>query len=337
MLDASWEGDSMRLAVLEQSTLSEGSSASEAIANTVSLAREIDRFGYSRIWLSEHHNLNILQGSTPEVLLASIGAQTTRIRLGSGGVMLPNHSAYHIAENFRTLEALYPGRVDCGIGRASGGDSYSRSLLVPTPDAWGEFGDQADQLAAYFHDACKRAFAMPAVASAPPIWLLSAGSSASSGKLAAERGMGLAVALFINPDASAEAVGQYKRSFKPSKEVPEPRVIIALNLVVATDNEKLQELKKTSDFLRIMRDSGRYPSAVPAFERVKGIHFGTEQVEHLTRISNREVVGLPHEVKKQIVERAARYDADEVMLTMITHKLSDKIEAYRALAEAFSL
>jgi luciferase family oxidoreductase group 1 len=114
----------MRLSVLEQSTLSEGSSATEAIANTVSLARAIDQLGYSRIWLSEHHNLNILQGSTPEVLLASIGAQTTRIRLGSGGVMLPNHSAYHIAENFRTLEALYPGRVDCGIGRASGGDSW---------------------------------------------------------------------------------------------------------------------------------------------------------------------------------------------------------------------
>jgi alkanesulfonate monooxygenase SsuD/methylene tetrahydromethanopterin reductase-like flavin-dependent oxidoreductase (luciferase family) len=180
--------DSMRLSVLEQSTLSEGSSATEAIANTVSLARVIDQLGYSRIWLSEHHNL-----------------------------MLPNHSAYHIAENFRTLEALYPGRVDCGIGRASGGDSYSRSLLVPTPDAWGEFGDQADQLAGYFHDACKRAFATPAVANAPPIWLLSAGSNASSGRLAADRGMGLAVALFINPDASAEASHSTSRVSSPRK------------------------------------------------------------------------------------------------------------------------
>src|ERR1700733_9079219 len=267
----------MKLSVLEQSSLSEGRSAAEAISNTVSLSKELDRFGHNRIWLSEHHNLNILQGSTPEVLLAAIGAQTTRIRLGSGGVMLPNHSAYHIAENFRTLEALYPGRVDCGIGRASGGDSYSRSLLVPTPDAWGEFGDQADQLAAYFHDACKRAFAMPAVAIAPPIWLLSAGSSPSSGKLAADRGMGLAVALFINPDASAEAVAQYKRSFKPSKEFPQPRVMIALNLVVAADNEKLQELKKTSDFLRIMRDSGRYPGVVPAYEKLKGIRLGADE------------------------------------------------------------
>jgi len=327
----------MKLSVLEQSTLSEGSSAAEAIANTVSLARELDRLGYSRIWVSEHHNLNILQGSTPEVLLAAIGAQTTRIRLGSGGVMLPNHSAYHIAENFRTLEALYPGRVDCGIGRASGGDSYSRSLLVPTPDAWGDFVDQADQLAGFFHDTCKRAFATPLITSAPPIWLLSAGSNASSGKLAAEKGMGLAVALFINPEASAEAVRYYKQNFRPSKEVPEPRVMIAINAVVAATREKLQELKKTSDFLRIMRDSGRYPSSVPTPEAIKNIQFGANEEKHLVRIANREVVGLPSEAKKLILERAKTYEADEVMLTMITHQLSDKIESYRLLAEAFGL
>ena len=327
----------MKLSALEQSSLSEGSSAAEAISNTVALSKELDRLGYNRIWLSEHHNLNILQGSTPEVLLAAIGAQTTRIRLGSGGVMLPNHSAYHIAENFRTLEALYPGRVDCGIGRASGGDSYSRSLLVPTPDAWGDFGDQADQLAGFFHDTCKRAFAMPLIASAPPIWLLSSGSNAASGKLAAEKGMGLAVALFINPDASAEAVRYYKQNFRPSREFPEPRVMIAVNAVVAATPEKLQEKKKITDFLRLMRDSGRYPTSVPAPEALKGVHFGANEESHLARIANREVVGLPNEAKKQILERAKNYDADEVLLTMTTYKLSDKIESYRLLAEAFSL
>src|SRR5580693_6815729 len=297
----------MKLSVLDQSTLSEGSSAAEAISNTVALSKELDRMGYNRIWLSEHHNLNTLQGSTPEVLLAAIGAQTTRIRLGSGGVMLPNHSAYHIAENFRTLEALYPGRVDCGIGRASGGDSYSRSLLMPTPDAWGDFTDQADQLAGFFHDTCKRAFAMPLVASAPPIWLLSAGSHPASGKLAAEKGMGLAVALFINPEASAEAARQYKQHFRPSKEFPEPKVMIAVNAVVASNPEKLQELKKTSDFLRLMRDSGRYPSSVPAPETIKGVHFGPGEKAHLSSIANREVVGLPDDAKQKILERAKAY------------------------------
>ena len=325
----------MKLSVLEQSTLSEGSSAPEAITNTVALAKEVDRLGYHRIWLSEHHNLSIIQGSTPEVLLAAIGAQTKRIRLGTGGVMLPNHSAYHIAENFRTLEALYPGRLDCGIGRASGGDSYSRSLLVPSPDAWGDFTDQADQLAGYFHDACKRAFAMPLVTTAPPIWLLSAGSNPSSGKLAAEKGMGLAVALFINPNASAEAARQYRQHFRPSKEFPEPRVMIAVNAVVAASREKLQELKKTSDYLRIMRDSGRYPSAIPASATIQGVQFGESEKAYLSSIANREVVGLPDEVKREILKRAKAYDADEVLLTMLTHRLSDKIEGYRLLADAF--
>jgi alkanesulfonate monooxygenase SsuD/methylene tetrahydromethanopterin reductase-like flavin-dependent oxidoreductase (luciferase family) len=177
----------------------------------------------------------------------------------------------------------------------------------------------------------------PAVATAPPIWLLSAASNASSGKLAADRGMGLAVALFINPDASAEAVGQYKQSFKPSKEFPEPKVMIAVNLVVASNTEKLYQLKKTSDFLRIMRDSGRYPSVVPAYDKLQGIRLGADEEKYLSRISNREVVGLPPEVINQVMERAKKYDADEAMLTMITHKPSDKIEAYRLLAEAFSL
>jgi alkanesulfonate monooxygenase SsuD/methylene tetrahydromethanopterin reductase-like flavin-dependent oxidoreductase (luciferase family) len=208
---------------------------------------------------------------------------------------------------------------------------------MPTPDAWGDFVDQADQLAGFFHDTCKRAFATPLVASAPPIWLLSAGSNAASGKVAAEKGMGLAVALFINPDASAEAVRQYKQTFRPSKEFPEPKVMIAINAVVAATPEKLQEQKKISDFLRIMRDSGRYPSSVPATEAMKGVHFGAKEEAYLSRIANREVVGLPSEAKKQILERAANYDADEVLLTMITHRLSDKIESYRLLAEVFSL
>ena len=208
---------------------------------------------------------------------------------------------------------------------------------MPTPDAWGDFGDQADQLAVFFHNTCKRAFAVPLIANAPPIWLLSAGSNAASGKLAAEKGMGLAVALFINPDASAEAVQQYKQNFRPSKEFPEPRVMIAVNAVVAATPEGLQERKKTSDFLRLMRDSGRYPTSVPTPEALKGVHFGAKEEDYLARIANREVVGLPGEEKKQILERAKKYDADEVMLTMITHKLSDKIESFRLLAEAFGL
>jgi luciferase family oxidoreductase group 1 len=327
----------MKLSILEQSTLPENTSASQAINNTVTLAREADRLGYERIWLSEHHNMSILQGSSPEVLLASIGAQTQRIRIGSGGVMLPNHSAYRVAENFRTLEALYPGRVDCGIGRASGGDMYARSLLNPAASTAEDFVTQVDQLDRYFHDECKRALAMPTVERVPPMWLLSAGSHPGSGALAAEKGLGLAVALFINPEASAEAVQVYREQFKPSAEFPEAKVLIALNVVCAESKEKLAELKKASDYFRLMRDSGHYPRFVPSSATLAEVDFGAHAEDYLRGIANREVTGTPAEVRQKIFERAEAYNADEVMLAMMANRLDDKIETFRLLAQVFGL
>jgi luciferase family oxidoreductase group 1 len=327
----------MKLSLLEQSTLAENASASQAIANTVALAREADRLGYERLWLSEHHNMSILQGSSPEVLLASIGAQTKRIRIGSGGVMLPNHSAYRVAENFRTLEALYPGRVDCGIGRASGGDMVARSLLNPVPSTADDFVDQVERLDRFFHDECKRALAMPTVERVPPMWLLSAGGHPGSGALASEKGMGLAVALFINPEASAEAVKVYREQFKPSAEFPESKVVIALNVVCAETRGKLDELKKASDYFRLMRDSGRYPRSVPSSETLTQVSFGEEAEDYLRKIVNREVTGIPSEVREKILERAQAYNADEVMLVMMANRLDDKIETIRLLAQVFNL
>jgi luciferase family oxidoreductase group 1 len=327
----------MKLSVLEQSTLSEGASAEDAINATLTLAKALDAMGYARLWLSEHHNMPVLQGSAPEVLLSAIGAHTHRLRIGSGGVMLPNHSAYHVAEIFRMLEALYPGRVDCGIGRASGGDAYSRSLLAPVSGRGVGFEEQVEQLDRFFHDECKRALAMPAVRTAPPLWLLSAGSGPQSGRLAAEKGMGLAIALFINPEADEEAVTAYRQNFVPSAEMPEPRVILAVNFVCAATPEKLAEMRKTSDYFRLMRDSGRYPRMLPSHDTLSAIDFEPRQRAYLDQISNREVVGLPHEVRHQILARAERYQADEVMLASMSYALADKIEAFQLVAEAFEL
>ena len=327
----------MKLSVLEQSTLSEGATAGEAINATVTLARALDAMGSERLWLSEHHNMPVLQGSAPEVLLSSIGARTERLRIGSGGVMLPNHSAYHVAEIFRMLEALYPGRVDCGLGRASGGDAYSRSLLAPVPGGGAGFPEQVEQLDHFFHDECKRALATPLVASAPPLWLLSAGSGPQSGALAAEKGMGLAIALFINPDADEAAVTEYRRRFVPSAEMPEPRVILALNLVCAATPEKVAEMRKTSDDFRLMRDSGRYPSVLPSPSSLATLEIGERERAYLDQIANRELVGTPGEVRRQIVERAERYQADEVMLAAMAYSLADKTEGFRLVAEAFAM
>jgi luciferase family oxidoreductase group 1 len=158
--------------------------------------------------------------------------------------MLPNHSPYHVAENFRVLEALYPGRIDCGIGRASGGDPFSRSLLSSNTGLGTNFDQRLSQLEQHFHDECERALAMPTVKTAPPIWLLSGGGHADSGLLAAEKGLGLALALFINPFATPEAVKQYRGRFKPSPEFSEPRVVVALNVVCAADESKVAGAKE---------------------------------------------------------------------------------------------
>jgi luciferase family oxidoreductase group 1 len=321
----------VKISILEQSTLSENGLAADAIHNTVLLAQEADYVGYERLWLSEHHNMSILQGSSPEVLLAALGSKTSRIRIGSGGVMLPNHSALKVAEHFRVLEALFPGRVDCGIGRASGGDPYSSSLLNPPKDV--DFAEQVRQLDRFFHDAYPRVAAMPKVKGAPPLWLLSAGSHANSGQMAAENGMGLAVALFINPAATKEAVTAYRRNFKPSEEFPEPKVIIALNVVAADNTSKLKDMKKASDYFRLMRDNGTYPPAVPSPSSLARVEFSRNQVAYLDQIANREVTGLIDDVVGQIKARAAAYDADEVMLTMMAHDIEDKIRAFHQLAD----
>lgn len=321
----------MKISILEQSTLSENGSAADAIQNTLLLAREADYLGYERLWLSEHHNMSILQGSSPEVLLAAVGSKTNRIRLGSGGVMLPNHSAYKVAENFRVLEALFPGRIDCGIGRASGGDGYSTALLNPPEDI--DFPDQVAQLERFFHDSYPKAVAMPKVTTAPPLWLLSAGSHPESGRMAAEKGMGLAIALFINPSATSEAVDNYRKNFKPSPEVPEPRVLVALNLVAADTSSKLEELKKASDYFRLMRDSGNYPTSVPSPQTLHNMKFNVNQLSYLDKIANREVTGLIDDVIDKIHERAQAYGADEVMLTMMAFDIDDKIRAFHQIAD----
>jgi luciferase family oxidoreductase group 1 len=332
----------MDVSLLEQSVLVEGGTAEMAVNNTVTVAQTADRLGYRRVWLSEHHNMPLLQGSSPEVLLAAMGARTSRLRVGSGGVMLGNHSPYRIAENFRTLQALFPDRIDCGIGRASGGDAYSRSLLATNPAGLsGKGGDdfvtQVDALDRFLHDECKRAIATPSVGTAPPIWLLSGGGHPNSGALAAEKGLGLALALFINPHADARAVAEYRHHFQPSKEFPKPRVIVAVNCVCSPDPDKLPSMQKLSDLFRLMRDSGNYPRFLPDPSRLGTHEFDAHQTEYLKSIANREVSGSPDQVKRQVALRLEQYDADEVMLSIFSFGLDDKIETLEALADSFGL
>lgn len=324
----------MNLSVLEHTLLSDGIDGAEAAKNTLAIAKVSDELGFKRIWFSEHHGLQILQGGSPEILIGAVGAQTKKIRVGSGGIMMANHSAYHVAENFRMLEALYPGRIDLGVGRAGGGDRFIQSLLRGDPEG---FEWQVNMLSLFFHDGVDGARAYPSVPTSPDMWLLSTGGSAESGKLAAEKGMGLALALFINPNASPDAVHYYRDNFIPSREFPEPKVIIAINCICSDEPEKLAQLKKISDYFRIRRDLGSYLSSIPSQTEMEKVKITQDQILYLDQISNREVFGSPSQVKEKILERAKMYHADEVMLTLLSYDVGDRIKSLKLIANEFAL
>src|SRR6202012_1831731 len=236
----------IRLGVLDQSPVRKGVTAEQAVQETVALAKYTDELGYSRFWVSEHHNTGSLAGSTPEVLLAYIASQTQNIRIGSGGVMMPNHSALKVAENFRMLEALAPGRIDLGMGRAPGTDRLTASVLNPSNQfREQDFIDQLYDLRNYFHDTgepgspLSKIRAIPQVQTVPDMWLLS--SSGQSGLFAAHFGMGLSFAHFINPIGGPEAVAMYRERFQPSDELKHEQANVAIFVFCSEDAEKVKQ------------------------------------------------------------------------------------------------
>src|SRR5262245_43014391 len=215
----------MRLSVLDQSPVISGHEPARAIEETLALARRAEELGYHRYWLAEHHAIAALADPCPEVLLARLGAETRRMRIGTGGVLLPYYSAFRTAESFRMLEALYPGRIDLGIGRAPGGDARTAQAVAGAsfPDA-SRFPQQVWELAALLEGNHRPVRLQPEVDTVPEVWLL--GSSDYSGALAAELGLPFAFAHFINPRGGDEVARLYKERFKPTATREKPRVIV---------------------------------------------------------------------------------------------------------------
>ncbi|MBE7179345.1 MAG: LLM class flavin-dependent oxidoreductase, partial [Mucilaginibacter polytrichastri] len=233
----------IRLSVLDQSPVRKGATAADALHETFALAKLSDDLGYHRYWLAEHHNTSALAGTTPELLIGLVAEKTSRIRVGSGGIMLPNHSALKVAESFRMLEALYPNRIDLGMGRAPGTDRLTASVLNPS-NTFSEqsFIEQLYELQHYFHDTHEpntiqeKVKAYPNPQTVPPMWLLS--SSGQSGVFAAHFGMGFSFAHFINPVGGPEAVQMYRDRFKPSADLQAPEVNAAFFAFISEDEEK---------------------------------------------------------------------------------------------------
>jgi luciferase family oxidoreductase group 1 len=332
----------LRLSVLDQSPISQGSSGGEALRHSVDLARHCEQLGYTRYWVAEHHATPMLACASPEVLISAIGAATSHIRVGSGGVMLPHYSPLKVAENFSMLTGMYGERIDLAIGRAPGSDpitafALQRDRRVASPD---DFSEQLGELLAYVNDAMPvthrfaRLAKLPGGVQRPDVWLL--GSSPQSGVWAAELGLPYAFADFINPIGGADIAERYRQHYTPSKQHPVPRVLVAIWALCAETDAEAERLAASSRMAFTLFLQGRLIPVPPVETALKFLEEHTDEVDALGR-RRRWLVGSSETVKPGIEELAAEYGADEVMIVTITYDHDARKRSYELLARAFGL
>jgi luciferase family oxidoreductase group 1 len=315
----------LRLSVLDQSPISEGSTPADALRNTIDLARLADELGYHRYWVAEHHGGGLVAGPSPEALIGPIAAATRRLRVGSGGVMLPYYSALHVAETFGVLEGLFPGRIDLGVGRAPGTDPRTAyALLRDRSRHFGEdFPEQLAELAAYLRNGGSGG------GTRPELWLL--GSSTDSALWAAGQGLRYAFADFINPDG-AETASLYRERFTPSREVTRPSVAVAVTAICAESDDDAELLATSSRMAFTLLRQGR-PAPVPPVETA--LRFFERYPP--APIRRRAIVGGPDRVRREIEEVAASYGAEEAIVVAIVHEHAARRRSYELIAKAFGL
>ena len=328
----------MRLSILDQSPIISGHDARRAIEETLALARRADELGYYRYWLAEHHAIAALGDPCPEILVARLGAETQRIRVGTGGVLLPYYSAFRVAESFRLLEALYPGRIDLGIGRAPGGDARTAQAVAGGgfPDA-SQFPQQIWQLAGHLDGTLpadhpfKAVRVQPEVPTAPEVWLL--GSSDYSGALAAQLGLPFSFAHFINPRGGDEVTRAYRRHFRAGRESA-PRAMVCTFLICAETDEEAERLAAPIDMRRLHMALG-VDAPIPRDAEAAGHRYSTEERRYVMSQRARAVIGSPATCRAELEAMAARYEADEVMVLTITGDYATRRRSYELLMGAF--
>jgi len=338
---------SVRLGVLDQSPIAQGSTGAEALANTLDLARLADELGYGRYWVAEHHGGPMLAGAAPEVLIGPIAAATRHLRVGSGGVMLPHYSPLKVAEAFSILAGLFPGRIDLGLGRAAGTDpvttfALQRDRTKAMPD---DFPEQLAELLALLDDRMPSGHPFARLAALPggpdhrpQPWLL--GSSAQSGEWAAELGLPYAFADFINP-RGAPIAQRYASAFRPERGVGDPEVVVAAWILCAETQEEAERLAASARMAMILLRRGRLIPVPPPDQALRFLQ-GEGRSPVTGRVSpgpggRRTIVGTPDRVRAEVEELAADYGAREVLAVTITHDHGARRRSYELLAEAFGL
>ncbi|OVZ58812.1 5,10-methylene tetrahydromethanopterin reductase [Pigmentiphaga sp. NML080357] len=329
---------SLKLSVLDLSPIPSGHTPTDALANSVDLARQAEAAGYHRYWLAEHHNTGMLACSAPELLITRIAGATSRLRVGSGGIMLPNHSPLKVAETFRVLEAMFPQRIDLGLGRAPGTDPVTASALRRGHADADDFPRQLSDLVGYLKDAMPadhphaRVRATPVGVPCPPIWIL--GSSLYGARVAAANGFGFAYAHHIVPENVHAAMRLYREEFRASPFGHEPRAILAVSAICAPTAEEAERLAATADLSMMRTRSGRTRYPLPSVE--EALAYAYQPDEEALRQYNRTRIhiGTPGALAASIGELARATDADEVMVNTMIHRHEDRVRSYRLLAPA---
>jgi luciferase family oxidoreductase group 1 len=326
-----------RLSVLDQSPISEGSTGADALHNSLDLARLADELGYHRYWVAEHHGTPMLACASPEVLIGPIAAGTERIRVGSGGVMLPHYSPLKVAENFSILSGLYPGRIDLALGRAPGTDQLAtfalqRDRRQAAPD---DFPEQLVELLGYLEDSLPaghpfaRLSELPGLPEKPDVWLL--GSSPQSAIWAAELGLPYAFADFINP-AGARIAADYHARFADSERLPAPKLAVGVMAICADSDEEAERLAASGRMSFSLLRQGHLIPVPPVDKALRYL----ETREKRTG-GRRAVIGSPDTVRAGLEEVAAEYGAEELIVVTITHEHAARRRSYELIAEACGL
>jgi luciferase family oxidoreductase group 1 len=331
-----------KLSVLDLAIVGEGSSHAEALANSVELARSVERLGYHRHWVAEHHNMPGIASSAPAVLAAALAAATDRIRVGSGGVMLPNHAPLVVAEQFGMLEALHPGRIDLGIGRAPGTDGITAAALRRSADPLSDedFPRQLSELIGFFRGEFPEGHpynhitAVPGVGDQPEIWLL--GSSGYSAQLAGMLGMHFAFAHHFMPRNTDAALELYRQHFRPSEQLAEPYAMVAVAAIAASDDERARYLAGPARLSMARLRAGR-PTRFPTPEEAAAHAFSPAEEQSVSVLSGSAMIGGPETVRSKLDAFAERTGADELMITTMVHDHADRIRSYELIADLYDL
>ncbi len=332
----------MRLSVLDQSPIRAGGTATDAIAETVRLARAAEGLGYHRYWLAEHHSHGTFAGTSPEILIGRVAATTKTIRVGAGGVMLSHYSALKVAESFRVLETLYPGRIDLGLGRAPGADRLTSAALAPGQGGfrYDDFPQKVADLLGWLEGSLPeehpftRIRAMPEGETAPETWLL--GTSDQSAILAAHFGCAFSFAHFISTYGSVEVMDMYRRDFRPSARSTAPEGSLGVFVICAPSEEEAR-YHAASRPLMMLRSRRGEGGGVPTPEEALAYPWSETERAFARDIDSRTIAGDPEQVREALDALARAHRVEELVVVNVVHSFEARLRSYELLAEAFGL